>query len=468
MAPPPQPVIKSKAGRVHKPTAKKRANGDIDSDDDDANGPSATEKPQPKKIKLANTPSTPHPPVTPGGQPKLKVKGLGRPPPRPAGEGYDSEAEDCEIDPVIEEQFILRMYPGKHADYIRDCVREKKIGIPKQQGGADLAMKWLDADGGRRCMITVQGQSYAGVLLDLPTIIEGMKTWDKKAMVKSADICQMLLVFMPVASEQEAKTAPLPRAAEKGYRWPHGLTPPMHDCIHRRFRKRLSKMEIQNKDAEVERLLRADKEAQSTKYEFIDESKEQEQEDEYDEEEEEFEMEDGEADAEGEQEDYFGDNQPEPEQPEEDDDDVDALFDEAFAADDMDGTEAAPAVGATEAPTPVRATNGATPVGDAEGGADAVEEDEGESEEDESEEDGEEGEFGDEEGEDGEDGDQRDRIAGVRREIAELEKKKAGFVQQLATSTSTIMKKRLEGNIKSTDNEILLKKRLIGEVPDDD
>jgi transcription initiation factor TFIID subunit 7 len=54
----------------------------------------------------------------------------------------------------------------------------------------------------------------------------------------------MLLVSAEIADEQEARTVPLPKAMEPGYRWPHGLTPPMHDCIHRRSRKRLSKLEI--------------------------------------------------------------------------------------------------------------------------------------------------------------------------------------------------------------------------------
>ncbi len=124
-------------------------------------------------------------------------------------------------------------------------------------------------------MITVQNQAYAAILLDLPTITEGTKTWDKKSFVKAADIRQMLLVFARVANEQEAKSAPLPATVDQGLRWPHGLTPPMHDCRNRRFRKRLSKLEIQNKEAEVERLLAADRNAVNTRFEFVDERQDQ-------------------------------------------------------------------------------------------------------------------------------------------------------------------------------------------------
>ncbi|OIW35281.1 hypothetical protein CONLIGDRAFT_48864 [Coniochaeta ligniaria NRRL 30616] len=479
MAPPPQPTlqhhpqppppIKTKAGRIMKPSAKKRANGDMDGDDTDDeashhhNHHSSTNgEPKMKRIKLLQTPVTPGAPKTPSLKVIKSARGI---PHRPDGDGYDSEAEDREQDPVIEEQFILRMMPGEHCDYLRRCIEERKVGLPKSQGGADVAMRWVDSEG-RRCMITVQGTNYAGVLVDLPTITEGMKTWDKKSFVKSADICQMLLVFARVGDESEARTVPLPRAVEHGYRWPHGLTPPMHDCIHRRFRKRLSKLEIQNKEAEVERLLRADKEAVSTKYEFVDERQDNGDEEMYyeEEEEEEEEEEDGEADAEGEQEeDYFGDadgtQQVEGDEGEmESDEDLEALFEE-----DEPGAEAgmsAAAADGPEAATPVTA-NGATPAAQAK-----AEEDEGDSEEESGEGEGEEYGYM-EEGEEDEDG-EHDQKASVRNEIASLEKQKAGYQEQLRQSMSGIMRKRLEQNIRNTDAEIQLKKRSIGEVDDED
>jgi transcription initiation factor TFIID subunit 7 len=447
-----------------KPTAKKRANGDIDADeteDENTHNAFANGEPKAKRIKLLQTPVTPGHPKTPS----LKViKSFRTIPYRPDGDGYDSEAEDRELDPVIEEQFILRMMPGEHCEYLRRCIQERKIGLPKSQGGADVAMKWVD-DEGRRCMITVQGQNYAGVLVDLPTITEGMKTWDKKSFVKSADICQMLLVFTKVRDEQEAKTAPLPKAVEHGYRWPHGLTPPMHDCIHRRFRKRLSKLEIQNKEAEVDRLLRADKEAISTKFEFVDERQQGEEEMYYEEDEEE--EEDGEADAEGEQDDYFGmadatlqdDDEAEMEI-----DDLEAMFREDLGEELGAGAgfdTAAVPNGGLEVATPLTA-NGATPAAQTdEAGAD----DEGDSEEESEEGEGEEYGYM-EEGEEDEDG-EHDQKASVRNEIASLEKQKAGYQEQLRQSTSMIMRKRLEQHIRSTDAEIQLKKRSIGEVEDD-
>ncbi|KAK0632977.1 TAFII55 protein conserved region-domain-containing protein [Immersiella caudata] len=457
----PKPT-KTKAGRQPKPSAKKRTNVETDDEAPIANGTSQQSRPKKPKITLkppgagsATTPGT-------GKLPTLKVKTAGRIPTRPLGEGYDSEAEDREVDPVIEEQFLLRMMPGEHCDYLRQAVAERKIGLSKQQGGADVAMKFLDEEG-RRAMVVIQGQPYAAILLDLPTITEGMKTWDKKAMVKSADICQIMLVFAKVQNEEEAKRAPLPKAVEHGHRWPHGITPPMHDARNRRFRKRLSKLEIQNKEAEVERLLAADKEALSSKAEFVDERQTMTINEESGEE-----YEDEEEDAEGEaEEDYFGQVDVEMQ------DDADLFVDDALLeAEFMDAVEtpgeptdlATPAV-ATEAITPATANTGTPAAQTEESGAEADGADEEESADEDDDEDGD-----DDDGDDGDDDgdeDRHDEVAGVKIEIATLRKVLAQYEAQLATSNMPMMRKRIEGNIKNIKSEIRLKQSAIGKTDDD-
>ncbi|KAK1837236.1 transcription initiation factor TFIID subunit 7 [Podospora conica] len=430
-----------------------------DSDDDEplANG---TGEPRHKKPKLHNIPinkikvKTPSLTIT-GRTPTLKVKTTGRIPHRPSADGWDSEAEDREVDPVTEEQLLFRMMPGEHCEYLRTMIAEKKIGIPKAQGGADISFKFLDNEG-RRVVFIIQGQPYAGIVLDLPTITEGMKSWDKKALVKSADICQMVLIFAKVKDEEEAKAVPLPKAVEHGHRWPHGITPPMHDARNRRFRKRLSKLEIQNKDAEVERLLAADKEATSTKFEFVDDRQtaapEQGSEDEYDEE-----------DAEGEAEDYFGESAMAGAGAE------DLDFDEALLEAEFMNTAETPADGmdlatpavANDAITPATA-NTTTPAGQTEESDGDGEDESGDEDDDED---------GDEEGEDGSDGgdeERHDEVAGVRAEIATLKKKLAEYEAGLEGAKSFIIKKRIEGSIKNIKAEILLKQSAIGEVQDDE
>ncbi|KAK4128159.1 hypothetical protein N657DRAFT_638570 [Parathielavia appendiculata] len=439
-------LTQTKAGRVSKPSAKKRIRDEAEEDEDLPLANKTDHRAKKTKITL-RTPG-------PTRQPTLKLKPVGRIPQKPLGEGYDSEAEDREEDPVIEEQFIFRMMPGEHCEYLRQAVQNKQIGLPKAQGGADFQLKWLDEEG-RRAVVTVKGQMYAAALLDLPTVTEGMKTWDKKSMVKSADICQILLVFAQVGSEEEAKTAPVPERADH-YRWPHGLTPPMHDARNRRFRKRLSKLEIKNKEAEVERLLAADRDAISVRTEWIDSKQHAAADDE---------EEESEEDAEGEADDYFGDANAEQlgqEKEEEEEEFDDAALEAEFLEAPETPAIATPAA-VTDALTP-SAANAPTPqpqIEEEAGGAEEESaEDEEEDDEDEGDEDEEEEEEEDERGED-------EGEAAIRNEIASLKKRLRDYEVQLAASKTNLMRRRLEANIRNIKSEIDLKKSAIGETEED-
>lgn len=216
----------------------------------------APEEPKPtlKRIKFNTKP----PP--PASIPNIRLKSKGEPPRRPVGAGYDSEASDTEIDPALEEEFILRMQPGEDYEYLKKAIEEKRFG-PKSHGGADVAFKALTRDG-RRATVTVQGHIYAATLVDLPCILEAMKSWDKRGWYKSADVCQMLLVLGRVNSEEEARTYPLPKDVEETtFQFAHGITPPLRWARKRRFRKRISNRTIEAVELEVARLLREDQEA---------------------------------------------------------------------------------------------------------------------------------------------------------------------------------------------------------------
>lgn len=442
--------------------AKKRPREESEAED----GPSANGiggEPKPKKITI-KAPSVTTPTQNPLLPPKVRLKHQGKIPTRPLGEGYDSEADDREVDPVIEEQLILRMLPGDHCEYLRKAVAERKVGLPRHLGGADVSMKFLDEEG-RRIMFVVQQQPFAAILVDLPTITEGMKTWDKKAMVKSADICQMILVFAKVKDEAEAKSIPLPKAVEHGHRWPHGITPPMHDARNRRFRKRLSKLEIQNKEAEVERLLAADREAISSRYEVVFDGGHEatvalESDHEYGDED------GGMGGEEDQQNDYFGDANMHNQEDDNLFDDLEAEFENAAdtpaeAMDAMDFVATPTALGlGIDLPTPATVNTGTpTAAQTEESAAEAV------SEEDESDEYDE-----DDEGDMDDDGDEErhDEVAGVKAEIAALRKQLASYEEQLSKASSVIMKKRLEGSIKNIKSEIKLKQSSIGEVSEED
>lgn len=105
-------------------------------------------------------------------------------------------------------------------------------------------------------------------LVDLPTIIESLKTIDNKSFYKTADICQMLhckeeddqTTDEEVTSKTKKKD---PNKVDKKFLWPHGVTPPTKNVRRRRFRKTLKKkyVEAPEIEKEVKRLLRVDNDA---------------------------------------------------------------------------------------------------------------------------------------------------------------------------------------------------------------
>jgi transcription initiation factor TFIID subunit 7 len=204
--------------------------------------------------------------------PTLKIKHKGKIPKRSLGVGYDSELSDREADPTLLEAFILRMPPGDDCNYLRTAINNGKIGIPRSQGGADVQIRPLDRHG-RRSVVTIQGRKYAAVMVDLPCIIEGMKSWDKKSWIKSADICQMLLVLGRIQSDEDAQTYSLPADVnQKTNQYAHGITPPMRWVRKRRFARtnRTQVSDIEAVERKVNQLLQEDAAALHIKHELID------------------------------------------------------------------------------------------------------------------------------------------------------------------------------------------------------
>ena len=291
----PRKSQKDKPVRNSNPTAKKRAleaSTLSDGDDDlaEASIQPLKKKPTIKFIQKSSRPSigitttsTPLSAATQSaplsaGPSKLKItrkstKGPKTTQNKPEGAGYDSCATDAESDPAIEEDFILRMQPGDDCEYLRQAISEQRFG-PKSEGGADVGMTFLTTDG-RRAVVRIRGTLYAAAMVDLPCIIEGMKSWDKKAWYKSVDICQMLLVLGTIKTEDQAINYPLPSREVDATTWQyaHGLTPPMHRVRKRRFRKRVSMNTIEAVESKVEELLRKDAEAISHSYVTYDMSR---------------------------------------------------------------------------------------------------------------------------------------------------------------------------------------------------
>ncbi|CDW57655.1 TAFII55 N domain containing protein [Trichuris trichiura] len=107
-------------------------------------------------------------------------------------------------------------------------------------------------------------------LVDLPCIVETLKTMDKKSFYKVADVAQLLVcregaAEPPVDLEESSD----PKKREKQHQWSHGITPPLKNVRKRRFRKTLRKKYLHLFEKELKRLLRADIEAASIKWEIV-------------------------------------------------------------------------------------------------------------------------------------------------------------------------------------------------------
>ena len=243
-----------------------------------ANTPSTETKPVRPKLKLTSSSvaaahaaaaSSSAGPSSSGGAPPMrtptiKLKHTSKPAlPRKRrhepGNGYDSEASDREEDPAIEENFVLRMQPGPDCDYLREAIEKKELNVT-----SDVWMKFKEP---RKAVVNVRGHLYAAVLVDLPCVVEANKTLDKKNIFKVADICQMLLVTQRIAHEEEIWSI---RFNFLDQQYPHGLTPPMQYARKRRFRKRISNRTIEAVETEVDRLLRDDEAADSTRFQLVD------------------------------------------------------------------------------------------------------------------------------------------------------------------------------------------------------
>ncbi|XP_033207525.1 transcription initiation factor TFIID subunit 7 isoform X2 [Belonocnema kinseyi] len=120
-------------------------------------------------------------------------------------------------------------------------------------------------------------------VVDLPTIVESLKTIDSKSFYKTADICQLLICKEEDDQTTTDEESPVrqkkkdPNKVDKKFLWPHGITPPTKNVRRRRFRKTLKKkyVEAPEIEKEVKRLLRVDNEAVNVKWEVICEDEDQ-------------------------------------------------------------------------------------------------------------------------------------------------------------------------------------------------
>ncbi|UMM42984.1 hypothetical protein L5515_018615 [Caenorhabditis briggsae] len=191
-----------------------------------------------------------------------------------------------------ENHLVLRV-PDRFVDRIEKIVNE-------EPGAEKLAIDVNDDN--RAVQLQLGKEILKATIMDLPTITEVHKTIDNKIIHKVTDVSQMVVANelvpaskskknrkkkkeqtkkgevdngSPVENEPES-SAPVPSAApklsaKKMFQFPHGLTPPMRNCRSRRFRKQKAKktMDTDEIETELKRLLRADLEADSIRWEIV-------------------------------------------------------------------------------------------------------------------------------------------------------------------------------------------------------
>lgn len=83
----------------------------------------------------------------------------------------------------METQFILRL-PEEPATVLRDAIR----GAPNLKERLSISLE----NDLRKGMVRLDDRYLYAKVVDLPCIMESMKTIDKKSFYKTADICQMV------------------------------------------------------------------------------------------------------------------------------------------------------------------------------------------------------------------------------------------------------------------------------------
>ncbi|MGH0160278.1 UNVERIFIED_CONTAM: hypothetical protein FKN15_053114 [Acipenser sinensis] len=123
----------------------------------------------------------------------------------------------------LESQFVLRL-PPEYASTVRRAVQSGSVNL------RDRLTIELHADG-RHGIVRVDRVPLACKLVDLPCILESLKTVDKKTFYKTADVCQMLVCTVdgdlyPPLEEPTGITDPKNKKKdkdkEKKFVWNHG------------------------------------------------------------------------------------------------------------------------------------------------------------------------------------------------------------------------------------------------------
>ncbi|VDO77073.1 unnamed protein product [Heligmosomoides polygyrus] len=141
--------------------------------------------------------------------------------------------------------------------------------ILEDDNSGGMAIQFLSK---RLANVRIGNQVLSAKLYDLPAITEVMKTTNRKTIYKVADLSQVMVCSHELCAIPPAEKKLSKKKEAKRWQYPDGLTPPMKSVRKRRFRKTKKKkyMEAPEVERELKRLLRADMESSSFRWEIVD------------------------------------------------------------------------------------------------------------------------------------------------------------------------------------------------------
>ena len=174
----------------------------------------------------------------------------------------------------LENNFLMRM-PEPFAGNLQEAL---------ENGGLKDRLQVEFQEDARKAKVVFDGVTFSAKLLDLPCVIESWKSFDKKSLWKTGDVCQILVCRDPEepsfsSDEEDENTFDYFKKKmhdAKKYQHPHGITPPLKNVRRRRFRKTAKQkyVDAPEIEKEVKRLLRADVSAVDVTFDVINDEQE--------------------------------------------------------------------------------------------------------------------------------------------------------------------------------------------------
>eukprot|EP01097_Dermamoeba_algensis_P002416 TRINITY_DN194_c0_g6_i2.p1 TRINITY_DN194_c0_g6~~TRINITY_DN194_c0_g6_i2.p1 ORF type:complete len:174 (+),score=35.78 TRINITY_DN194_c0_g6_i2:69-590(+) len=152
------------------------------------------------------------------------------------------------LGPELEQQCILRV--PKH---IADILRKILSGDKSKSSNFSLTF-----DDERHCKLQLDETVMKGVVVDLPCVVESLKTLDRSLYYKSGDIGQMIIINDKTDIEEQPEEE---RIFDDEYHLKFGITPPTGRSYIRSKKRAKKRAKLGEIEEQFLRLLRSENES---------------------------------------------------------------------------------------------------------------------------------------------------------------------------------------------------------------